>query len=248
MIIIIVIVVIVLFILLYVENDDTFRTDDAYQGVAVSDKFIFVINTNSISKHDKTNYSKLKTKKIDGHANGGIVLNNMLHITNNPKGSNSIGIYDLDLNFVKSIKINVNGSLTWIDFYNNEWWGMVVYYKKDVRKTRLVKFNRKWQIVKEWKWPKKILERLYPYSISGGQFNKRNGLLYLTGHDRQEIYIVRINPNSNILELVSIEEIPFSGQGISFHGGYLYGIDREKREVIKISMIGTNKLLTNSLS
>lgn len=220
----------------------TFKTKNAhqrsthknttYQGVAVSNKYIFVIETKKISKYDKKSLKLLQDIDLSfDHANGGKVIDTKLYIFNNPANKNTLEIFDLDLKHKKSLNIKLDGSITWIDYFENNWWGMNAHYLHNGHKTRLILFDNNFNIKKQWKLPDKIIKRIYPYSISGGQYNKLNKLLYITGHDKKEIYVIKVN---NILELVGIIYVPFTGQGISWYDNKLYGINRKNKTVIEL--------------
>ena len=223
---------------------------DLGQGVISSKDYIYVVSSNTICMHDKKTGKLIKKVKTNlEHLNGGIIFSksgqdNKLYLTNNPNGShklNSIEIFDLNLKHIQSIKLphlKGKGSLTWIDYYDNSWWGTLVYYKDKVAKTRLVKFNDDWTINVSWQYPKNILNRFKPYSSSGGQFDKKTGLLFIMGHDKEEVYIMKVNNKSKRLILVEIMEVPIGGQGISLEnrGGdlYMYGLNRKDGNVYEI--------------
>ena len=208
------------------------------QGVIVDKNFYYLVYSKGILKFNiKTNQFNKSTKynKNLKHLNGGIIYNNMLYLTNNPKnGKNSLEIFDKELNYITSIKLDkLKGSLTWIDFYKGYFFGLLAYYKDEVKKTRIVKFDNQFNIIKQWKIPKSILNRLYPNSISGGQFNKTSGILFLTGHDKKEIYLMNLNNN---LKYIKTLKTSIAGQGISFdknNDKYLWGIDRKNNKIIK---------------
>lgn len=213
------------------------------QGVITHKNNIYVVGTNTICMHDKKTGKLIKKVKTNlKHLNGGIVKDDKLYLTHNPNGKlNSIEIFDLNLKHLQSIKLeHLKGSLTWIDYYDNSWWGALAWYKNQVSKTRLVKFNDDWTINVSWKYPKNILDKFKPYSNSGGQFDKKTGLLFLMGHDKEEVYIMKVNPKSLRLILVEIMEVPIGGQGISLENRdgllYMYGLNRQDGNVYEIAI------------
>jgi len=209
-----------------------YKAKEATQGVISYGNYFYAIGTNTIGKYDKRTGKKLKTSKKFKHLNGGIIKNNELYITHNPQGNNWIEIFDLNLDHLRTINMNKhNGSLTWIDYHNNKWWGSLSFYKNNLNKSRIVQFDSNWNIIKKWEYPKELLNKFYPYSNSGGKFH--NGLLFLTGHDKGEIYVIKINDK---IDLINIIKLPITGQGISSDGNYVYGINRTLKEVVVVKL------------
>ena len=62
------------------------------------------------------------------------------------------------------------------------------------------------------------------------------GLLYLTGHDHEEIYAMRLPTQGATLELVEVVPIKLFGQGIAWdrsEEGIIYGIRKKERVIVK---------------
>ncbi len=222
--------------LLELQEINRYSVDHADQGVAVDYQYVYPISNQQVSKYDK-----LTGKKIDQwignveHLNGGIIKNNKLFLTENT--SNQIII--LDPNTMKTfgkINISINGSLNWIDYYQNTWWGINAHYRKNLDQTRLINFDQNWKSVQEWKLPNTVLERLKPFSISGGAFGPQ-GYLYLTGHDKKEIYVLGVPTEGNELQLIKILETTFPGQGISWDGNNLWSTNRNLKKIIVSELI-----------
>ena len=90
---------------------------------------------------------------------------------------------------------------------------------RDHRWTTLVKFDDQWRRVGAWALPAAVLERMAPYSCSGGGFGD-DGLLYVTGHDRPELYALAVPTEGGAtLDLVATLAIPFEGQAIAWDRG-----------------------------
>jgi hypothetical protein len=213
----------------------TFKTDEATQGVVVDDDYIYAIGNRKIGKYNKKNGKKIMTRNTNfKHFNAGKVLDDKLYVTHNPEGEqNSVVVFDTDdLTMLESINVDTNGgSLTWIDHDGSSWWGCVAYYDDEVGRTRLVKFNSNWKVVRAIKYPKVLTDKFKPNSNSGGQFIGK-GLVALTGHDKKELYVVSVGNN---MKLEKIIDIPFTGQGISVDDQYLYGTIRSSKNVIAIN-------------
>lgn len=231
------------------------KKDGQLQGVINHKDYIYVVSSKSICQHDKKTGQLIKKVKTNlSHMNGGIIKDNKLYLTHNPRPLNnpnalylnSIEVFDLNLKHLDSINLSHlynEGSLTWIDYYDNSWWGALAHYGKQVGKTRLVKFKDNWQIGMSWRYPTNVLNQFKPYSNSGGQFDKETGLLFLTGHDKEEVYIVKVNYKSLRLIPVETMEVPIGGQGISLENKaitsgmgrlHMYGLNRQDGNIYEI--------------
>lgn len=221
---ILIFLVIILVLFLFSRNSGNIKNQYAHQGIIASPNYLYVIDNNIIAKLNKSGETIkiFKSSKLT-HLNGGTYYGNFLYLTHNPKGSNSVEYFNTELKHINSIEMQYPGSLTWIDYYKKNWWGCLAYYDKEISKTRIMNFTDN----KSYKLPDKVLERMKPYSNSGGFW--RDDLLYLTGHDKPEIYILELKDE---LVLKEIRKTKIKGQGISFDSGKIYGIDRSKKEII----------------
>jgi hypothetical protein len=71
-------------------------------------------------------------------------------------------------------------------------------------------------------------------SISGGGWGP-DGRLYLTGHDRPELYVVALPEGGGVLDHLETLGIEAEGQAIDWdesEPGVLYGITRRTREIL----------------
>jgi hypothetical protein len=135
------------------------------------------------------------------------------------------------------------GSATWIDEKDGFWWVAFANYSgknsaegRDNRWTSLVKFNKDWSIIESWIFPKNVLEAFAPNSNSGGFWNK-DGLLYVTGHDKKEVYVLRVPDTGYTLEYIKTIPVVNEGQGIAIDPSkkgneILYGITRKENQVV----------------
>ena len=67
------------------------------------------------------------------------------------------------------------------------------------------------------------------------------GLLYVSGHDLAEIYVLRLPKSGDVLEHVATIASPIEGQAIALDPAdprLMYGISRKKREVIATRLPG----------
>jgi hypothetical protein len=137
------------------------------------------------------------------------------------------------------------GSLTWIDRHDGAWWGLFANYNesgkeapRDQTWTTLVKFDDQWRRTEAWGLPKTVLERLAPMSASGGGWGP-DGRLYLSGHDRPELYALVIPPGGGVLDHVETIGMEAEGQAIDWdesQPGMLYGITRRTREILAMKV------------
>jgi hypothetical protein len=135
------------------------------------------------------------------------------------------------------------GSLTWVDWHDGAWWAMFANYDgkggepgRDHRYTTLVRFDDHWRRTESWSLPPSILDRIAPRSISGGGWGP-DGRLYLTGHDRPELYAVTLPKGGAVLDHVATIPIEAAGQAIDWdesEPGMLYGIDREGGRMLQM--------------
>jgi len=151
-------------------------------------------------------------------------------------GSHSFGIY--------------RGSFTWLDRHDGNWWGTFANYDKlqqgamapygHTNNTQVVKFGDDFRVLQAWTLPLAILDRMRPMSNSGGSWGPE-GYLYLTGHDRGEIYVMQIPDAGSTLNWVATVRVPeIEGQGIAWDRSVperiLWGINKGKRKVVTIKM------------
>lgn len=226
---------------------ETFSAQEAFQAVAVDSTHFYAIASKSIGKYDKTTGEKLASSEVAvKHLNSGVVINGKLFTANSnypeiPMTS-SVEIWDTEtLEHNGSYSFGIRwGSLTWIDRQNEYWWAMFGHYNefanetgKDNRWTTLVQFNDDWQPQESWVLPPEVLERLDEKTISGGSWGP-DGLLFLSGHDRGELYAMRLPEMGSVLKLDEIILIENEGQGIAWdrsQPGNIYTITRSERVV-----------------
>jgi hypothetical protein len=224
------------------------------QGVAVDGDFFYAISNFTITKHKKSDGSLVMTwdggkDSIIRHLNSGMVIGDKLYCANsnfpdNPMTS-SIEIFDTrSMRHIGSHSFGIfSGSATWVDRYRGAWWVVFANYNgkhssegRDNRWTTLVKFNDDWNELEAWVFPKTVLEAFAPNSNSGGNWN-RDGKLYLTGHDKKEMYIMKLPDIGYTLELLQVVAVVNPGQAIAIdrwqtHREILYAVNREEKAVI----------------
>lgn len=133
------------------------------------------------------------------------------------------------------------GSLTWVDRHGGAWWACYANYDgkggtpgRDHRATTLVRYDDAFTERARWRFPDDVLDRLAPRSASGGAWG-RDGLLYVTGHDRPELYALRVPAGGGTLEHVATIALPTDGQAIGWDAvdpRLLWSIERRTRELV----------------
>jgi hypothetical protein len=238
------------------EAVQQFKCIEAGQGAAVDDTHFYAITNRRIGKYEKGT-GKLVAQWKDAkdgplrHMNAGVVVDGKLYCAHSTwpvqPWVSSVEIWDAStLTHIGSHSFgDYGGALNWVDWHDGHWWAVFVYYSRKegpehVRRTRLVKFDSQWRQLASWAFPTELLQRFAPSSNSGGSFGP-DGLLYCTGHDRYEIYALRIPKSGSILEWVDTLPAPFAGQAFVWdrsQPGTLYGIAKGHVVEAKIVELG----------
>jgi hypothetical protein len=228
---------------------------EADQGVAVDTQSIYAVDNSQIAKYDRRTGARVAQFKGDPrlypHMNSCAVIGpELVCAASNFPGvpmTSQIEVFDpATLAHLRTIPLGRQpGSLTWVDRRDGSWWAGFANYDgrggepgRDHRATTLVRFDDQWRAHESWTFPPEVLERLAPMSASGGTFGA-DGRLYVTGHDRPELYVLEIPRGGGMLKLVATIEIPVSGQAIAFDRGapgVLFGVNRPKREVVAMKL------------
>lgn len=233
---------------------------EAYQGVGVDADHFYAVTDRAIGKYDK------KSGKLVGrwegpkdgpiiHLDSAVVVEGKLYAAHsNYPGlpmTSSVEIWDTAaMQHVGTHSFGIQwGSLTWIDRYDGFWWAVFANYSRvfgpmpvpygNTYWTALVKFDDSWQWREAWTFPEKVLKRAEPMSISGGSWGP-DELLYCTGHDHPEVYVLRLPKAGSVLELIETVPLENTGQGIAWDRsapGILYAIQRSSKQVVVSRML-----------
>ncbi len=227
-----------------------FSAPNATQAVAVDSLYFYAISNSRIVKHKKSDGSVVLEQKYPfKHLNGGIIIDGKLLCANSnfpetPMAS-SLEIFDPEtLEHIGSHSFGIFvGSFTWIDRWKGDWYLMFVHYEnyaqerdKGVAYSALIQMDSEFRQKGGWILPKQLVDRLRPESISGGSFTE-DGKLYLSPHHHEEVYVCQIPKMGYEIELLKTIPVPFQGQGLAwdrYQKGVLWGMHREKREVISL--------------
>lgn len=228
------------------------RAVEAHQGVAVDADYFYPVATRGLAKYDKHTGKKVAEwkEKESGpieHLDSGVIVDNKLYAahSNYPEipMTSSVEVWDTEtLQHIDSHSFGIKrGSFTWLDRYDGFWWGAFAHYEqfreqtgKDNSWTTLVKFDDNWNALESWVFPVEVLERFHPMSNSGGSWGK-DGFLYVSGHDRPELYKMSFPDAGSVLVLEEIIPIESEGQGIAWDRSaenIIYSIHRDRKEVI----------------
>lgn len=224
----------------------------AGQGVAVDENYFYGIGNFLIGKYDKKTgvrvgeWIGLKGGAIT-HFNSGYVENGTLVIAHSnyphlPMASSVESFDTTTLRPVASRSLGIqHGSLTWAVRKDGFWWACFANYNgkggtpgRDNRWTFFGKFTADWQLVASWNFPVELIEAFHASSSSGGDWGD-DGLLYVTGHDEKELYVLRLPAMGPTLELVTVIDVPFEGQAWAWDRSekrVIYGITRKSAEVV----------------
>ncbi|SFR89390.1 hypothetical protein [Sphingomonas jatrophae] len=226
---------------------------EARQGVAAGRRDLYAIANYRIARYDKRTGAKLASWEGDPkrfpHINSCAVIKQDLvcAASNYPAVPQASSIEYFDprtLAHRRSVSLGQEiGSLTWVDRHDGAWWAMFANYDakggepmRDHRYTLLVRFDDAWRRTESWALPGSILERIAPMSISGGGWGP-DGRLYLTGHDKPELYAVTLPKGGATLDHVATYAVAAEGQAIDWDErapGTLYGIARRGGEMIEM--------------
>jgi hypothetical protein len=228
-----------------------YEAAEANQGVAVDDRSIYAIGNSEIGRYDKKTGARtggwVGDPKVFPHLNSCAPVGPELVCasSNYPATPmmSTVEVFDrAKLTHLRSVPLGHQvGSLTWVLRKDKAWWAGFANYDgkggepgRDHSFTALVKFDDAWKAQGQWSFPTSVLNRFTPRSASGGAWGE-NGLLYVSGHDLPEVYVLRLPKTGTVLEHVATIASPIEGQAIALDPAdprAMYGISRKKREVV----------------
>lgn len=225
--------------------------EEARQGVAADARHFYATSNNLIGKYDKKTGRRLARWEgpmaLFPHMNSCVVDGPELvcAASNFPAVpmASVVEIFDADtLRHIRSVTLPpMPGSLTWIERRGEDWYGGFANYPgrggepgRDHSWTRLVRFDAQFRPTASWLFPASVLDRFAPMSNSGGSWGE-DGLLYVTGHDRPELYALRLPEAGTALEHVATIAISTGGQAIAWdrsQSRVLWSLDRKTKMVV----------------
>lgn len=159
--------------------------------------------------------------------------------------ASSLETYDTrTLQPVASLSFGIRlGSLTWAVRHAGSWWACFANYDDqgsppvfDQTWSHVAEYDDAWQMKRSWLFPPQVVATWGESSCSGGDWGD-DGLLYVTGHDAPELYVLRLPRQGVTLEYVTTIDVPFEGQGWAWDKSapgerVIYGISRARQEVV----------------
>lgn len=224
---------------------------EATQGAAADERHVYAIANSTIAKYDKTTGERVAAwsgdPKTFPHLNacaaiGGELVCASSNYPATPMAS-TVEVFDpAAMTHKRTIPLGRgHGSLTWLDRRAGAWWACFANYDgkggeagRDHRFTTLVQYDDDWREIRTLRFPGAVLARFAPSSSSGGGFGP-DGRLYVTGHDRKELYVLDLPDVGEVLIHRATITAPMPGQAIAWDPAdpwVLWGIDRAGRALI----------------
>jgi hypothetical protein len=224
---------------------------EANQGVAADATSVYAVDNSRIGRYDKVSGRRVAAWTGDParykHLNSCIVRRRELVCvaSNYPETPMRSEILWFDAPTLKLKRTRAlpysEGSLTWLDWHRGGWWAGFANYDgkggvagRDHRSTVVVRYSPAFAPQATYRFPAPVLERFAPRSTSGGAWN-RDGLLYVTGHDRPELYAMQAPARGTVLRHVATISTPTGGQAIAWDPHdprRLWSIDRRTHEIV----------------
>jgi hypothetical protein len=232
-----------------------FPAPEADQGVAVDARHFYPVDNTVIAKYDRASGALIARwvapkNGLVRHLNScfedaGRLLCANSNYSETPHGS-SIEIFDartMQHVDTHSLGMTEEGSLTWFDHYRGGWIASFTHYSenggvrfKDHTFSSVVTYDAQWRRTGGWLFPRPVVERMAPYAASGGAIGP-DGLLYILGHDRPEMYVLARPVMGPTLIHIATIDLEAEGQAFAFaEGRTVYAIDRRKGAVREISL------------
>jgi hypothetical protein len=211
-----------------------YSADEARQGAAADTRHVYAIANSAIGKYDKKSgalvarWSSPRNGPVR-HLNSCFAEPNRLWCANSnfpevPMGS-SIELFDTRTMThleSRSLGLTEEGSLTWFDRLGRGWIAGFAHYDerggagfKTHRYGAIVTYDAEWRRTGGWLLPEAVLERLAPHAASGGALGP-DGLLYVMGHDRPEIYVLAKPRMGPVLVHLATFAIKAEGQAFAW--------------------------------
>lgn len=219
--------------------------DEAHQGAASDGTYVYAIDNDRIGKYAIATGKRVAQwqgeRRLFPHMNSCTVVGQELACaaSNYPAVPQTSAVEFFDtatLRHLRTVSLGFGpGSLTVMDRHAGKWWGVFANYEgkggepgRDYRYTVLVRMDDQFRQEQAWSFPEEVLARFAPKSCSGASWSK-DGRLYVTGHDRPEMYELALPQAGSRLELKRTIGIASAGQAIDWDPvtpGRLWSIDR----------------------
>ncbi|HEU0043508.1 hypothetical protein [Sphingomonas sp.] len=226
--------------------------EEARQGVAADAQYFYVNGNNMVGKYDKR--TGRRVARWEGprarfpHMNSCVVDRaELVCAASNYPAVPMASVIEVFATATMRHKRSITlppqpGSLTWLERRGADWYGAFANYPearggepgRDHRWTRLIRFDAQFRATGSWLFPQTVLDRFAPMSNSGGSWGE-DGLLYVTGHDRPELYVLRLPEAGTTLDHLATVAISTNGQAIAWDRSQpriLWSLDRATRTVV----------------
>lgn len=227
------------------------KAPEARQGAASDGTYFYAIGNDRIGKYRQADRVKVAQwqgeSRLYPHMNSCTVVGHELvcAASNYPAvpQTSAVEVFDTrTMRHVRSVSLGIGtGSLTVMDRHADKWWAVFANYTgkggepgRDNRYTQLVQMDESFRHEQAWVFPPEVLARMAPFSCSGLSWGD-DGLIYATGHDRPEIYVLKLPEAGSTLELVTTLGFASPGQAIDWDPEaprLLWSIRRSDGEII----------------
>ena len=221
---------------------------EADQGVAVDAASVYAVDNNTIARYALETGERTAGWQGDPalfpHINScaRVDADLVCAASNYPSTpmSSSVEVFDagtLTHRRTVSLGPDMGGSLTVLDRHGGSWWAVFANYDdrggnpgRDHSWTVLMRLDENFQRQEAWLFPRTVLDRIAPKSVSGAAWNA-DGLLYVSGHDRPEVYVMALPQGGSTLRHVATVAMPTGGQAIDWDAGdsrVIWSIQRDE--------------------
>lgn len=224
---------------------------EARQGVASDGTHVYALDNNRIGKYRIDTGAKVAEwqgeKTLFPHMNSCTVVGAELvcAASNYPAVPQTSAVEFFDtatLNHLRTVNLGLGpGSLTVMDYNNGKWWAVFANYDgkggdpaRDHRHTLLVQMDENFRREQAWTFPPKLLGKFAPKSCSGASWSP-DGLLYASGHDRPELYALKLPEAGSVLQFVKTVLVRTRGQAIDWDPAVpnrLWSISRKNKQLV----------------
>ncbi len=232
---------------------------EADQGVAVDERHFYAIDNSAIGKYRRDTGALVARWAsprggLVAHINSCTALDGTLVCANSnypaiPMGSSVERIDTATMLPAESHSLGLmdEGSLVWLVPQPQGWLAGFAHYDradgkggvgyKDARYGNVVRLDAQFRRTGGWLFPEAVLARMKPHAASGGALGP-DGLLYVLGHDRPELYVLAQPLMGPVLVHVATIAIEAPGQAFAFVPGSrdIMAISREAQQVVQISL------------
>ena len=231
-----------------------FAAEEARQAVAVDALHVYAIDDRRIGKYAKATGRRVASFRAPegggiAHLNGGVVVAGRLVCAHSnypalPMRS-SLEVFDAgSLAHLESRPLEIgDGSATWALPHGGGYWVAFANYAgrggapgRGPEASFVARLDTALRSLGRLRFPPEVVRRFGTRSSSGASFGP-GGLLFATGHDAPELWVLRAPAAGDALELVAIVPAPIAGQGIAFDPAepdVLWAVRRASRELVAL--------------